>query len=301
MGGRSLGRVALGGERFCTYGTMAYVTLGRRSRRSHLHGLDPATKTFFDAVYSAVGGVSVLNTDVWSRRVIRVVDKLVKEMRAGGFWDLCNIMYPFAAYNHYGTALFGTGYNLKNPSLLPLGWGGNEATHNQYGSAFNNGSASCTTGFNAGTTLGTNNWHVCAYVNAEDGMIGTAINLLTSANATGAIDMYLDPSGSIGADGNGLNITATVVSRKGAILLTRTTSSLMSLYRGGILIGTNTSAVVNSLPSVTQKVMYYEPLANQFCKVPFNFFSMGSSFTSDQAIRFSQIVQDYQTRMGRAV
>lgn len=301
MGGRSLGRVALGGERFCTYGTMAYVTLGRRSRRSHWHGIDPDTKTFFNAVYSAVGGVTALNTDVWSRRVVRVVDKLVKELKAGGFWDLCNIVYPFAAYNHYGTGLFGTGYNLKSPSTFVIAWGGAEALHNEYGTTFNNGISSGTTGFNPGTALGTNNWHACAYVNYEQGMGGTLAQTLTSANATGAIIMIVDPVGTIDCAGNGVALSATVGGRKGAIILTRTASNSMAIYRGGDQVAISTTAVVNSLPSHTQQIMYSEATTNRFCKVPFNFFSMGSSFTSDQASKFSQIVQDYQTRMGRAV
>lgn len=311
LGLKSLGRVPLGGERFITYGTMPYVTLGRRSERVHLHGLDPSTVTFFNSVYSVSTQQGTPNAnDIWSRRVIKCVDQLVKELKDSGLWSICSIIYPFASYHPIATSNFGSGFNLKSPGTTAgdffLLFTGSLALHNEYGVTFNNGISACNTQFNAGTSLGTNDWHVCAYLNTQNGSTDANSMTMTSCNATGGISMtvFLDAGGQqmeLRANGRVISLSPGPGSRKGCFIGTRTSSTLMSLYRGGILVGTQTAAAVSSLPSRTQKIMYNEVATNNFCVVPFNFFSMGSSLTDDQAFRLSQIVQDYETRMGRAV
>lgn len=310
LGLKSLGRVPLGGERFVTYGTMPYVTLGRRSERIHWHGLDPDVKAFFDIAFTPSSQLAAPNpNDIWTRRVVKCVDQLVKELKADGFWSICSIIYPFALYHPVAAGQFATGFNLKNPGTAAanffLLFGGQIATHNEYGTAFNNGSSSCNTQFNPGTSLGTNDWHFCCYLNLPNGSSTTTMTL-TSCNAAGGISMLCASDASLqqmNLVGNGitLNINPGPGGRKGCFIGTRTSSTSMSAYRSGLLIGNSTSAATTSLPSRSQKIMYNEALGNNQCTVPFNFFSMGSSLTDDQAFRLSQIVQDYETRMGRGV
>lgn len=310
LGLKSLGRVPLGGERFVTYGTMPYVTLGRRSERVHWHGIDPDVKAFFDVAFTpSAQSASPNSNDIWTRRVVKCVDQLVKELKADGFWSICSIIYPFALYHTVAAGQFATGFNLKSPGTAAsnffLAFGGQIATHNQYGTAFNNGTSTCDTQFNAGTSLSTNDWHFCSYLNLPNGNSSTTMTI-TSCNATGGIglDLFNNATGqqmSLRGNGITLNINPGPGGRKGCFLATRTSSTSMSLYRSGIIIGNSASAVTNSLPSRSQKIIYSEALSNNQCTVPFNFFSMGSSLTDDQAFRLSQIVQDYQTRMGRSV
>jgi hypothetical protein len=293
-------------ERNVNYETKPLVTLGKRNRRWHLDGIDSDARAYLDSCFyndKPTSGANIGN-DLWQRKVSYSVDKLVKEMKSSGFWDICSIIYPFATY-HKTNSSWSDGLNAKDPRFVAgafvLSYSGNDMVHNTFG-VTNNVSGSADTQFNPGTALGTNSWHICCYANFGSSQ-GTTTQTMTSCTTTGGIHLtnFNDATKTLRLQANGVTLDAIIGGRKGCFIGTRTTSVSMSLYRGGELVGNSTTSVVNSLPSHNQQLFFEETGSTNFLTVPFNFFSMGSGLTDDQACRLSTIVQDYQTRMGRAV
>jgi hypothetical protein len=303
LGHKFQGRVALGGNRFCNYDTLPIVTLGRRNRRWHIHGMDPDAKAYMDAAWSVPNisaGVPVPN-DEWNRKRAWATDLLFKDLKLANLWSKITAFYPFSTFHKSSTAfLWSDSLNGKDPrnvsAAYALLYSGADMIHNAYGIQGASGQLADTQ-LNIGTALSSFNWHICVYVNTPTMFVANC-----PISQGSAMSLFVPSGGTIEAIANGITLNPTVGAKQGCIVHTRTSTTNASLYRGGELIANSTTLTATSLPNTTTKLMYYDfTVPSNHFTYPLNFCSIGTGLTDSEAIELCHIVHRFQTRMGRAV
>jgi hypothetical protein len=217
------------------------------------------------------------------------VNTLVIDLKNAGLWNKMVVIYPFVG----GTATTHK-YNLKDPQDT------NEAyrltfnagtTHNENG-VVPNGTAE--TYLNA-TTLTTNDTHMSIYNRVNDATEAEDI----AAQAGDRMLYHLKFS-----DGNHYSDCYNAIAGQGRIVVggdvniaaffiqSRIANNSHKTYRNGVVIGTSTGTSGGSLPNANFQLF-------RISTRPCSFVSIGSGLTDQQAEDFYNIVQDYQTALGR--
>lgn len=277
-------------------------------------GFDPAASDFINAA-----GI----TDTTQRQAINT---MVKELKAAGLWSSFDIIYPFVG----GTASQHK-YNLINPQDTDAAF---RAVFNGTWTHSTNGIKSgasianwVDTKYNTNSDMTSTNMHVSAYVNQVDvgagGYIcGTGKESPNEANfylnwaalRIGSTDYSFENGGSYnpvpGGTPNTINPITTI--SNGAFLVGSTTSSsntrLFSAYDSTAFAqvgSTSTQApsggpIVNLAIGVTRLIDTDDQVTNAFYgSHRIAFFSVGTGLSSSQAETFYEIVNDFQTTLGR--
>jgi hypothetical protein len=221
---------------------------------------------------------------------------LVTSMKANGTWAKCNAIYPMVG----GTATTHK-FNLKNPldtnAAFRLNFVGGW-THSSNGALPNGTNAYANTFLNPLITLNftSNSFGIYSRTNNVTGsrvygaLLGTIIlhNNLTNGNFV---------SGEVAS-----LISYTANPSTGLLMGSRTTSTLFTAYRAGVLLGTNT-VLVSILPNVS----FYlgarngNNVAEFFSNHQLAFAFLGSGLNSTEAASMYTDVQAFQTTLSRQV
>lgn len=254
---------------------------------------DPDAKAFFDEA-------SI--TDSTQRNA---VNQLVVDLKAASLWTKMIAIYPFVG----GTADTHK-YNLKNPQdtdgAFRIVWVGT-VTHNANGITPNG-----TTGYGdtklTGASLTIDNTHLSVYCRT----IGTdqtrcEIGAQHNVNASSLVlrvrnNGFFD---SIAYSTQVGDSTVSVASTdgRGFFIGTRTSSTVLRIFKNGVTSATQTATRSGSLPTIPLYVgaRNFNSGINDPSNRNLAFVSVGSGLSDADAANFNTAVQAYQTALGRQV
>jgi hypothetical protein len=240
-----------------------------------------------------------------SRARIDACNNFVYSLIANGLWDKMDAMYPFLG----GTTAITHKWNLKNvidtDAAFRISWTGAGLTFTEdggksTGAAGNAGNTFYTPSINQANTSSV---HLSAYINVAPTVNSTAVmgvsgNLVTSS----AFQIARFGTGLLGATINARNATdllSSGVATAGFYCGVRPASNSTILYRNGISVASNAGG---SLTVPTSAVLLFSRSINP---IPSNagicFASLGSALTARESLVFYNLVQAFQTSLGRAI
>jgi hypothetical protein len=264
--------------------------------------LHPDVMTFI-AAQASVGYVM-------TRNEINALNNMVLGLVANGIWTKLQALYPFI-----GSTAASQKFNLKDSrdadaayrlSFLGGGW-----THSANGATPNGTTSYADTFLNANSVLTLSSNHL-SYYSRTASNISVVYDCGSSANAGSAINMFslfmrrtLDNTSAFDS-GNSTPSrvsTNTIPVSSGFFIGSKTSNSDRRLFYNGVLRATNTASDTNTLSTRT---VYIGAINNNGTAAFFGnrqcaFFSIGDGLTSAEAFAYYQIVQSFQTTLGRQV
>jgi hypothetical protein len=183
------------------------------------------------------------------------LDSLVERAKRHGWWDLCNVIYPFA-----GATEKSCKFNLKDPRDLDeafrLTFLGNTWTYSAAGA--NPGESGYGhTYFNPSIQIANpNSAHLSVYSmsdaagGTDNADIGAYDNSTWLGFYLSVRDSYPDSSGRPFMSMGRSLFQGTGVNGSGFFLVTKTSSDIASFYRGSSLAGADSAAISSSLPNM---------------------------------------------------
>jgi len=223
---------------------------------------------------------------------------LVQGMKQNGLWDLMTAIYPFVGGNATAHS-----YNLKNPSQFQGTFFGT-VTHNSNGITGDGATGYMDTNLNPSVHLTADSASIGIYSKTDsDGFF--ADTFAVEANRDTGFDTKLGaafegnlPNGT----GNVTRINASMVGipSTGFFSISRTSSMLVSAYRNGAPIGTNTTLREQPLANTSLLIASFGGFAG-FSARNYAFHYAGLGLTNAQSSALYTIVQQYQTALGRQV
>lgn len=233
------------------------------------------------------------------------VNNLVVSLKANALWDKMLAIYPFVG----GTADTHK-YNLKNPqdtdAAFRLTYSGG-ITHSSTGMLPNGTNGYADTYFTPSTSLTVNSTHLSIYIGTNN--VQTSGDPVIMGAFISATQSFVIVSAANYITRNlGDTISASQATRAGYIISTKTSSTVTDIYKNGTLGATGNSG--GTLP--TNKVYFgtmagftpptpNTPYANGWDNNEFRFATMGNSLNSTDATNLTNIVQAFQTALGRQV
>jgi hypothetical protein len=224
------------------------------------------------------------------------INTLIVAGKAHGWW---------AKMYDGGIFLWGTSapsrVTLKGVSTLT---DSDAPTYSSAGAAFNGTTNFITTNINPSTALTVDDTHLSMYVTTAPELgihydIGCKVadsnHFSVSARVTGGTEVVMyrnnGTSGSIRVGGSGACF----------VVGSRTSNTLLTLYKNGSSIGTLTASNIN--PTLTNLVMYIGAInlnnaASSFSARTYTFWSVGAGLSSTQAADMSADVNAFMTSMG---
>ena len=244
----------------------------------------------------------------------RAIVNLVRSLKRVGLWSKMKAIYPFVG----GTASSHK-WNLKDPRDVDAafrlsfqgGW-----THSSTGAKANGTNGYANTYLSA-NTMGQNSVHLSVYIRenisgfmADIGHVGNSSQNYAASYIFTREGVALPTTDSFTALGlanqsNALiGIRTAVSTSAGHTIVTRISSTLQSLYKNGLSIGTSTNTSV----SPTTNVIYISAL-NFVASATIEYYSsrqcafatIGDGLTDNDATNLYNIVDLYQRRLGRNV
>jgi hypothetical protein len=226
------------------------------------------------------------------------INNLVINLKAAGIWGKMKAIYPFVG----GTASSHK-WNLKDPRDLDAafrlvfngGW-----THSANGATPNGTNGYANTFLFPNTSLTISSAHFAKY-NRNNDLVGNKIDgTLDNSNVQFFQQNYSVGNGIIGSSASMISYTAT--DTRGLFTLTRTSSSLVKVFRNNTQIASNTTAIT-ALPINTS---IFIGARNDGSPVYYNsyeaaFASIGDGLTDTEALVFNQIVEGYQYALSRNI
>jgi hypothetical protein len=221
---------------------------------------------------------------------IDAINNLVAGLKGAGLWTLLEAIYPLVG----GTA-FSHKYNLKDPLTYPVLWVGG-VTHSSLG-VVGNGTGYGNTQF-IPTALPQNSIHIGTYsrtsITAGSQHIGGITRYVGSVffdgmNWIGAA-AYMNMNNSNNSGGpSGITLDSI-----GPIILNRRDSTTLRGYVQGATAGTISGGR-------TSNGIFTERLIFAKGTTTYSFAHIGAGLTDEQAISLQNIIQTYQTTLGRQV
>jgi len=240
-----------------------------------------------------------------SRARIDACNNFVYSLIANGLWDKMDALYPFLG----GTTAITHKWNLKNvidtDAAFRISWVGSgftftEAGGKSSGAAGTSGNTFYTPSINQANTSSV---HLSAYINVAPTVNATAV-MGVSGNlaASSAFQIARFSTGVLGATINARNATdllSSGVATAGFYSGVRPASNSTILYRNGRSVASNAGG---SLTVPTSAVLLFSRSINP---IPSNagicFASLGSATTARESLVFYNLVQAFQTSLGRAI
>jgi len=231
------------------------------------------------------------------------INNLVKDLKNAGLWSKFYAIYPIVG----GTAAAHS-FNLKNSALYPIVWS-NSPTHSANGVDFN-GTQFGRTGLVPSAVLTANNTAL-HYYSREDTAAASISEIGARNNAATAflavfLKAALAPDGIISQqyDNNTAQgrLNAANSNSSGMFTFSRTASNAHAAYRNGTSLGSQTTSG-GSLPAFELYIgaRNNEGVAELFTNRQCAFAAVSSGLTAAEAQTMYQIVQSFQTYLGRAV
>jgi hypothetical protein len=232
------------------------------------------------------------------------INTLVLDLKSFGIWSKMKAIYPMVGGN-----LFSHKFNLKDPRDLDVAFRllfvGN-VLHDSNGIKGTNAYAN--TFLTPSVSLNNNNTHLSIYsrTNIAGTYVDFGCNSTTDFSPRFAMHLkWIDNKGYFDMN-NASNARITISPMPdslGLITLSRTSNSTMSLFKRGTAIGVNTLLNTESLPNKPIYIMASNSFSTDYNFSPrvYSFSSVGSGLTSAEVASLNNLVQEFQTSLGRQV
>jgi len=223
------------------------------------------------------------------------IDTLVKGLKGNNLWSKMKALYPFV-----GGDASKHSYNLFNPNTFQVTWF-NSVTHNSNGITGNGTNAYGNTNLNENTVLTSNNSHISIY---QRNIPPVPSQVSMGAGTAGFSRFYLNFSGSnFSTLQGGAQSSLPIVSPlHGMFTMSRQSST--SYFRKQNALATefinNNSGTKNNGNFMLLANRSFS-VANEFSIANLAFASIGDGMTDSEALTYYNLVQAFQTTLGRQV
>jgi hypothetical protein len=279
---------------------MANSRFGLRTRlglvRSYTEGVG-ATDADATAFLNAAG--------ITDATITAAIQQLVIDLKFYSIWSKCKAIYPFV-----GGSASAHKFNLKDPQdtdgafrlTFYGGW-----THSSNGGLPNGTTGYADTFLTLSNAGAFNNIHLSYYSRTNTAVSSgfrVEIGRGNSAGGTYAnLYLRLDSGNTFGGDMGSRAVSSTNTNSACFGLISSTSSTSLKLYKNGSLITTNTNTQTNT---ATNNIIYVG--AQTFLGNAINytdrqcaFASIGDGLSDSESLNFYNIVQRFQTTLGRQV
>lgn len=243
---------------------------------------------------------------------ISAINTLVVDLKEADLWNKIVAFYPFinATQNKW---------NLKNPQDTNAAWRltfSNGWTMSSLGATPNGTSAYADTHLQPGTSgAGNNSTHIAVY-SGSNSALGNATDIGVSAGAGASYIpiLWLRAKNSTNAKAEtyqydysqatqSIEITNAVAT--GFYVSNRNSATVLNLWKNGVKLATATGTNTQNITTVTESLYLgagnLGGTASQFSNRQLRAASIGTGLTDAEAVDLYNIVQTYQTTLGRNV
>lgn len=219
----------------------------------------------------------------------KAINYLVSELKKTALWSKFSAIYPFVG----GTA-HSHKFNLINPTVFQITWGSG-AVHNSKGVQPNNSNNN--TGIYTNYMLNGNDFHFSMYPQTHVISLKTVdVGQLPSTDSRVGCHLTWGTTTFFQA-GDGL-VTGNV--NVSSLIIMNRYSNTMTVSRNGVnVLSKGVSGVVPNLPMYFNGTVYNDTVSSN--SRVFSLLTFGNGLTDSQKITFNNIIQQYQTILGRAV
>lgn len=232
------------------------------------------------------------------------INQLVVDLKGYNIWTKFKAIYPIV-----GGVASSHAVNLKTPGTYNLTFA-TGMTHSSTGMAPNGVTGYANTGLNANAVLTQYSTHLSYYSrtstqDSDELIMGVGKNDGTLAQA-----LYSRRTNDLAAFDSGSTTSANRITYSntdgtGLYLGSVTAQSSRKAYKNGVLKGSNTNSLVQSLPNANFFICCYNAYdglgANYFTDKQCAFASIGDGLTDTEAANYYTAVQGFQTTLGRQV
>lgn len=264
---------------------------------------------FFTHIWDVDALAFINSTGITNSIIKGAINEMVIALKNNSLWTLFNAIYPFVG----GTATTHK-YNLKNPldinSAFRLSFAATGVTHDSNGVTFDGITGFANTFLTPSVTLILNDESMCLYSRtsgasptANETDMGAAVS--TTQRDTMNIRNSVDTSGIVLNSTTAGSGTSSFTNTDGRGLFhgSRISSTNLQMYKNGV--SQNTASTTNN--GTRSNIAIYIGGRNVANTLSFPvsrnyaFCGIGKGFNSTQAALLYQIVQEFQTRLGRQV
>ena len=237
------------------------------------------------------------------------IDTLVTDLKANNLWSSLLTIYPFVG----GTATSHK-FNLKDPRDLAgafrLDFGGGW-THNSTGALANGVNAYASTNWsfnyqmNGSYTNGS--VHTSAYIENNPTPIANSLfgaAFWGGADTREAYTSLKNPSTGLFNGVLGSSVTFQNTDMKGYYVTSRTSNASLKVFKNNQTMGTNTISNTNTnAPQYSYHIgaLYYNGNIGFYNNYQYSFITLGAGLTDVDSANLYNVVQKYQTTLGRQV
>lgn len=227
----------------------------------------------------------------------RAINYLVQGLKANNLWVKCTAIYPFVGGNVWSCK-----FNLKNPRDLNEAFRilfVNSPTVTYNGVDWNGTTQYANTNLTPSTNLLQNDLHLSYYSRENTATNGGDIGTNNGSGTIARTYLFLKSVYSINTEGEANLVNANTT---GFFICSRTASNLTTMFRNGASV--STSALASSGLSAVPIFIGCRNLNGtpiNFADRQCAFVSIGSGLTVAQSFVFSQLVQQFQVILNRAV
>jgi hypothetical protein len=220
---------------------------------------------------------------------------LVQNLKAASLWSVWNALYPFV-----GGSSTSHSVNLKNPGTHNITWGGS-VTHNTNGITGDGTSGYGNTNLNANSVLNVNSTSLYAYCKTQTVASGKYFCGATTSTARlgmSSTGSNLQAQGPNDNTGGSIVVAASSDFRK-HLALNRSGSTSTQMYVDGSQNIGNQLSVSAPNQNIGILARNNNGTYADFAPINIAFFAVGQSLSSSQWGDFRNIINTFQTSLGR--
>lgn len=242
-------------------------------------------------------------TGITDMTIISALNVLVLDLKANNLWSRLKAIYPMIG----GTA-FTHKFNLKNPTDSDIAFRlnfGSVWVHSSNGALPNGTTSYANTFFVPSTELSTSSGHLFFYSRTNSAIqgydIGSSDDNGVVSKTVSLIARYFTNLAYATYGNGGYVVNVSVSDGRGGFMCNRNDVTNTTLWRNGIIIKTSAETV-----SLTSQPLYISAVnagggANYFSNKECSFASIGGGFSDSEALLYYNIIQEFQTTLGRQV
>jgi hypothetical protein len=271
-------------------------------------GVQAAQSFYYNSAYSNEANTYLYSTQITGTTQVSAINTLINGLKANNLWSKMKAVYPFVTDKSLQADMAAQmKFNLVNPqdtdAAFRLAFSGGW-TYSTNGAQPNGTNGYADTKLNPTTAINKDNSHISFYSRTNVSLYSD----MGSGNGNGTafvLSLRYDAlNAQLGMIG-GLYPTNAITSAQsiatGFGILSRTSSTLLKLFRNSTLLGSNT---VTS-GSVSSQTIYIggvnDTLFPEYSSKQVAFSSIGDGLTDAEAALFYQLVQQFQTTLSRNV
>jgi hypothetical protein len=250
--------------------------------------------------------IAIMNSNAgysMSVNEIDAVNNMVMSLVANGLWTKIQAIYPFI-----GNTAASQKFNLKDPrdtnaafrlSFLGGGW-----THATTGAKPNGTSSYADTFYTPSTSASQNNHHLSYYSRTNSNGIEVELGSQQGFNARSFIEIRTTGVTYLQCNGNSATfIQFNDTNAQGFYVVNRTASALLNGWKNGVrqVQSTTEASLTPNARNYWLGALNNNNTGQYFSIKECALASIGQGFTDREAITYYQIVQAFQTKLGRQV